>query len=286
VSLKIDPTSHQYCNQELKELDPINKLPKELIWENFSKLQPSDLVTCCLVSKKWQVLAEDKILQNPAIAFGQKQWAECFGIYVEEPSLPRNIDEILKSPCPFWAGKKVEETHVLVLIPGDTKGQPLTLDTFINLLKSKFSEIDEEYICQDAKICVSNEKPHWVLMTKDLLSESTNKSFVEDQELVAVGGQGKYQVPGALDVVACVISEYARSKTRLFSDYSTRCQEVIQSPWAQMFRENTLFQGMISPLTQNSYLNVGRFEEMWPAVLSLPDTKECNDLGVAALRKL
>ncbi|MGR3973069.1 MAG: hypothetical protein QRY72_00590 [Candidatus Rhabdochlamydia sp.] len=31
--------------------------------------------------------------------------------------LPPNIGSILQSPCPFWSDKRVEETHILCLIP-------------------------------------------------------------------------------------------------------------------------------------------------------------------------
>ena len=87
-------------------LDLINKLERDISLEIFSKLQPTVLGKSSRVCKQWRKLAMDESLQNPAIAFGQKQWAE-LGIYVEEPSLPKDIKSILKSPCLFSKeGKK------------------------------------------------------------------------------------------------------------------------------------------------------------------------------------
>ena len=230
----------QFSND--RTINPLDVLPEEISLEIFSKLQPTDLGRCGLVSKQWEVLANDeslwKAMEKPANAFGAKQWAEhFFGIIVDEPPLPLNIHKILKSQCPFSEkGKKVEDTHVLVLIPGSFNGKPLTLKTFGEHVHLRYPELGQNgYRClwDAAGECGGNGKSHWVLMTKDVLSESRNKSFAAQQKKVEEGGQGNYQVPEALDVVVCAISEYARSggATRLLNDKPrtyTRCQDKIE----------------------------------------------------------
>ena len=99
------------------------------------------------------------------------------------------------------------------------------------------NELDQEgyrFILDDAKKLGSHEKARWILMKKDVIDGSRNKSFAEQQKMVDEQGQKKYQVPGVLDVIVCAMTEYARSqgKTRLFSNDPctyTRCQENIRS---------------------------------------------------------
>lgn len=257
-------------------INPIDRLPPEMIDAIFSKLKrPTDLVRCGLVCELWHKISNAeslwKALPPPSIAFGQKQWAEYFGLDVEESSLPVDIHKILKSQCPFSEKEiKVEDTHLLVLIPGSINGKLrklLTLKTFGEHIKLKFPDLGQtgyRYIWDAAKECDGNGESHWVLMTKKILTGSRNKSFAEQQDQV---GKRNYQVPGTLDVVACVISEYARSNkdTRLFGDSPltyTRCQERLQG----------------------CQVVIGGFA---PAGLDVScyDTDD-EDIGIAALRKL
>ena len=58
------------------------------------------------------------------IAFGKEMWATYLGDIGVEPPLPPDIKAILSAPCPFFSGKKVEETHLLVLIPKQSIASP------------------------------------------------------------------------------------------------------------------------------------------------------------------
>jgi hypothetical protein len=64
---------------------------------------------------------------KPASAFGAAEWAAYLGEVGAEPPLPAHLASLLSSPCPFWPGKRVEETHLLCLIPATVNGRPLTL---------------------------------------------------------------------------------------------------------------------------------------------------------------
>lgn len=254
MEANIVETGHNdpFLNEQLsnrKRENPLDVLPVEICFNIFSKL-PKDLEACSLVSKQWNALANDKALLNlwkgiPANAFGAKQWKEYFGVTIDPvnvPLLPMNIHKILKSQCPFSKKKKkVEDTHVLVLIPGNLNGGPLTLKTFGEFVKLKFPEFGKKgyrFLSNAAEKCDGTGKSYWVLMTKKNLTDSYGKSFAVNKGQVEERGQGIYQVPEALDVIVCAISEYARSNkeirlfskdTRLFSKYQltyTLCQAI------------------------------------------------------------
>ncbi|MCB1073127.1 MAG: hypothetical protein KDK96_08530, partial [Chlamydiia bacterium] len=70
------------------------------------------------------------------IAFGKAKWEKYFGDIGVEPPLPSNIEEVLNSPCPFWEGKKVKETHLLTLIPSTINGIPFNLDLMEQLIQN------------------------------------------------------------------------------------------------------------------------------------------------------
>ena len=141
ISLKINEPSHQYTiNQDFGESDVlITILPVELLLEIFSYLNLAVLGVSCRVSKEQKQLAREPILWKRAvyqeIAFSHKKWELCFGKEIvkdedseeEFSSLPSDIAEILKSPCPAFPGKKVIESHMLVRIPKTIYRLVLTL---------------------------------------------------------------------------------------------------------------------------------------------------------------
>lgn len=194
------------------------------------------------VIKAESVLAQDKNPQIPAIAFGKEQWAE-LGVDVENIPLPQNIDEILKSPCPYSKGEKVEDTHVLVLRP-----KSINVDKFREFMKSKnrdlailFWEKCGELFEKCTKLgkdtgwmtCgeLRSNESYWMLMKKDIISESKNKDYPNQRMMVADRGKDYYEFPGALDVIVCVMAEYARSQAKIRS-FSTNSNNPSDTCWA------------------------------------------------------
>ena len=76
----------------------------------------------------------------PEMAFGKAKWERYFGDVGVEPPLPKDIVEVLKSPCPYWGGRRVEETHLLVLIPQSVNGRSFTIGTLGEMIKSPQKE--------------------------------------------------------------------------------------------------------------------------------------------------
>ena len=77
------------------------------------------------------------------------------------------------------------------------------------------------------------DKSIWLLMTKDVLQGSRNKSYSQQKNIVAELAKTTgvpYQVPTTLEAATCILAEYSRSKNLLFSEIPgyTRCQENFQ----------------------------------------------------------
>lgn len=222
-----------------ERLDPFSMVPNEIAFKILSHLRDLLSLRCCvLVNRKWHAVANNKDLWQtiPINAFGTKQWLELLGADVgEEPPLSPAILKAIKSPCPFSNDEKikVEETHMLLLIPKTINGKQLNLNTLAELVQLKFPKLGSDfgmyglYGLSFEQYAANSDKSRWVLLTKDVLEGSRNKSYLEQQKLIQEKGQGKYQVPYALNIAVGVFMEYARSKTHLYGNTYTRCQETI-----------------------------------------------------------
>ena len=182
-----------------------------------------------------QKTAELKSSALPRIAFGKAEWGKYFGEIGAEPPLPTNIEKILSGPCPIWEGKRVEDTHMLVLIPKTVNGKPLTLNTLKELIErprggghaTKYRYYDS-YVKKELGD-VSAPRSHWVLMTKDVLPGSRNKSYSDQCALVK--RHKHYGLPHPLEATASILMHYVRTGDRLYTDRPstyTRCQEKVK----------------------------------------------------------
>ena len=165
-------------------------------------------------------------------------WERYFGEVGVAPPLPADIEEIMNSPCPFfstfWKKKQIKETHLLALIPSHVAGKPLTLDYLGELIQSpkggghgnKYRNYDE---VPKAIRSQSPDSSYWVLMTRDVLPGSRDKSYTAQCALAAFH-QG-YTVPGALETAVVVSLHHVRSGERLdraglsLRATFTRCRE-------------------------------------------------------------
>jgi hypothetical protein len=172
----------------------------------------------------------EKPVVLPLTPLGKKAWETYFGEVGAEPPLPPDIKQILKAPCPFVDGKKVFETHLLVLVPQTHNGLPLTLKTLRNLVKKPLTGSATQYSGFDLGQYTDRAAPpsHWVLLTRDVIEGSRNKSYQDQQAFLHKKGHGVYAVPTLLDATVCIFMEYVCTGTRLYPAYPftfTRCQE-------------------------------------------------------------
>ncbi len=288
MSLVVDNSicnSYSYGNFNETKLDPVEIFPDELILEIFSHLKLATLGNICCVSKAWKRLANDPILWKVAIyreiAFGNDKWAQCFGPDVvkdedkseEFSSLPS--DDFIADCKKFkriFPERNAKDSLILVRLPKTLNGG-LTLKSLGKLAKRCFLDSDGGYKFIWSHITQelgdkSIDKSQWALMTKEVLPGSRNKSYDEQQKIVADLAEKSlisYEVPETLEAAACILSQYFGSKIRLFSDNPgtyTRCKEKVQG----------------------YQVVVGGFA---PAGLSVHNHffYDCDPLGVAALRK-
>lgn len=219
------------------------------IWKViFSKLNFKELFQCSSVSKEFCKLINEPILSKKMIyegfCFNPSHWNSYSkgGIISNEEiekafkSLPININEILKSPCPAFPGKKVMDTHMLVWIPETIKGKVVTIDSFGKFLKQElgfegnrpgYEAIRDDIAQQEGGNPI---KSGWVLMTNDVIPDSRSKSYAEQQELVASLnklGQTGYRVPKTGEAIVCIMAEYLRYNWYFTRFTNTRCQENI-----------------------------------------------------------
>lgn len=178
-------------------------------------------------------------------AFGTDRWNTYFGKIVGDiPPLPEDIYQICNS-IDHSNGKKIKETHVLVLVPTavEVKGKhvDITLKNLGELVKAPDNNgSSTQYADHISKIedlrDIPNAKSHWVLMKKELLPNSDKtKDFEELVDLVeeySKQANAEYSIPNAIDVVACCFLHYVNTGNRLFDagqhyypTIYTRCQE-------------------------------------------------------------
>jgi hypothetical protein len=114
----------------------------------------------------------------PAKPFGAEEWARYFGEVGIKPPLPSDIDEILDGPCPFWPGKRVRDTHLLVLLPATVSGEPFGLNLLRKLIRCpQGGGYSTKYRGYDSDVggqlgARSPMHSYWVLMTRDVLEGS------------------------------------------------------------------------------------------------------------------
>jgi hypothetical protein len=181
---------------------------------------------------------------QPSAVFGAQAWRRYFGEVGESPLLPPDIVEILHSACPFWPGKVVKDTHLLVLIPSTVAGKAFTLDLLEDLIQSPRGDgHNTQYFLYDEEVqrSLGDEYPsssYWVLMTRDVLPGSGSKSYTAQQALVAQQSSHMpappYAIPSVLEAATAILSHYVRSGDRLYeelvgalSSTSTRCAELL-----------------------------------------------------------
>ena len=206
--------------------------------ETLRKAASDDEPTVRLAAKK---LLNEQILDTYKL--GKIVWEDFYDDVGEEPALPADIEEIMDSSCPFWDKKQVKDTHLLVLIPSHVAGEPLTLDYLGKLIKSpkrkghekKYGDLDplartyirSQNLDSSYTRSLGPDSSYWVLMTRDVLPDSRNKSYLEQCALVkehALRPGLAYEVPRALEV-AVVTALYHVSSGQTLFDPLTRCRE-------------------------------------------------------------
>lgn len=181
-----------------------------------------------------------------SIGVGKEMWNHYFGDIGEVPPPPKDMGKILASPCPFIPGKRVEETHMLVLIPQTLNGTVLTIKRFgelisgLDLIQGKvgFDPRNLYFGYENTPF----EKSHWVLMVKNVVSETCPYDFEGAMQVIAQKAPN-YQAPSLSEAIVCIFMEYATKGIRLYSEpeplcsYFTFCKEIANPNGHPAFRQ-------------------------------------------------
>ena len=185
-------------------------------------------------------IGKDPSLLLGDAVIGQAVWNRYYGNVGKAPSLPAGIGQVLDSPCPFWDGQQIRDTHLLVLMPKRVSGQALTLNYLGELIKAPQGgghATEYDFYWNKAREAIGSQaagSSYWVLMTKDVLPESRNKSYQEQCALLADHAKRTglgYKVPGALEAAVVMLLHYVRSGECLYGDDPltyTCCREKVQ----------------------------------------------------------
>lgn len=215
--------------------------------------------------------------ETPTIAFGKEAWEDYFGAVDEEPALPDNINEILNSDCLFWPGKKIKETHLLVMIPATANDKPFTLRQLRKLIKEPQKGHATGYESNGDSLIVRgrfgstvfhNKKAYWILMTRNVVPSFSRRTASKNS-------YPEYAVPTILEATAAILTHYVRNREWIYEKTHTYCQEKIE--------KDTIFLGKSTTTNRLQFgykMPTGiRFNEEIP---NLPVAKR----GQALLRRL
>lgn len=219
----------------VKKLDKYSHLHGDVIRSEIKTIKtflPPTHFNFTPISTKIELLenCSDNI---PSFAFGPEQWNKYFGEVGEAPPLPSNMRSILKSPCPFFKDYKVENTHMLVLVPSTLNGMPFSLEQLLTIARSPRAGRCTRYRWNDSNELEAKpvEKSRWVLMAKYLMDMSLNKSYAEQAKLLEdfnQRSQTDYQIPNVIDAVTTILADFVRTGKRRLKNIPavyTRCQE-------------------------------------------------------------
>ncbi|MCB1073118.1 MAG: hypothetical protein KDK96_08485 [Chlamydiia bacterium] len=192
----------------------------------------------------------------PEMAFGKAKWEKYFGDVGVEPPLPKNIDRILNSPCVFWPEKKVQQTHLLILIPATVDGKSFhlnALEQFIQNPRGEGHTTKYSYYYDVARIEIGNQSvpsSYWALITKDVVPNSQNKSYTEQQALI----KESYTIPTILEMVTGILIHYVQTKERLYKHNYTRTKTFLNNGFLALTGSFSLTGLTISDHYCNSHL--------------------------------
>ena len=217
------------------------KIPKELILEIFSFLNFKELLSCSQVDKKdWIILANNKSLLKKIIyrdkTFNPEDWKALFGIPLENSeclkafeTLPINIGELLKGPCPIFAGKKFGESHVITWMPKN-----LTINSFAEMLiKNPNNTLNFHGIWQGVRTKVGDRKTKeskWIAMSKWSLDEANGLGLEQQQKILKRIEMVKFKcckIPTTLEATVSISTALYKTGNPIFYKRYTRCLEKV-----------------------------------------------------------
>jgi hypothetical protein len=235
-----EPEKLELAVSKIEELDPtMGSLDLQQRTQLKAQMTIIDLERQLAVSKaeleplkKAEETRREEEARLKAIAeeygFGPENWARYFGDVGQVPPLPSKIEEILAGPCPYWEGRHVRDTHMLVLVPATVNGEPFTLNHLGEMIQEPKEGHATKYGSYGEGVRKeigdrAPEQPYWVLMTKDVVPGSLKKIYEEHSSIL----KESYRPPRTLEVVTALLMHYVRTEAGQGSIH-TWCEEKVE----------------------------------------------------------
>lgn len=155
---------------------------------------------------------------SSTFAFGSKEWEKYIGKVDEDLQPPPNLKELLLGNCPFENGKKIKDTHRLVLVPRTINGKPLTLRYLAEIMGKK--GVNFAISGGGKRLDKPVDVSHWVLMTKSIIRNTQNKDVNQQRKALVL----PYHLPDVLDAAVVMSATLMRDDTRLYSSFADDSQ--------------------------------------------------------------
>ena len=247
----------------LQEIVDLKKRVYESFIESIERVDSISRRNCMEIlhrdDRLWEQIQQDEhykiVNELDGKYFGPKEWESLFpGIRLPSSSsisLPSELKEYLKVPCPFSKGRLVRETHFLYFIPdsyiniNSEQKLNLTLYSFYNeFLKSlqrkyphslipRYKEKFEDNRKNERSWAEREERNLWALLYVGdeneeqcgLVPNSTNKTW-EEQKILLQNYLG-YEIPNAKEIIiGTFLYSFARNSYILKNHQSyTRCED-------------------------------------------------------------
>lgn len=176
----------------------------------------SEALSKDMMEKIFELL--DGQAQSACPPFGAEAWARV-GLVVEEPELPAEIFDIMRSPSPYWPDQLVCQTSRLVLMPAG-----LSLNQLETTFDPGFSYLSDQV--RDQHGDAAPEESYWVLMTRGVVPDSLNNDFARQPDLLVKGDE----LPHLYEAAALALLEVQETGTTLLGVdplRHSRCQEEV-----------------------------------------------------------
>lgn len=223
-----------------------NTLPiPDLVIKNiFFYLSNKELAYASIVCRNWKIIIDEnqklrlKKSNLDNCYFGEEKWKKHFDTIDVEPLLPQNIETILNTPCPFWPGKKVRNTHLLVLVPQRVNNEMFHLDKLSKLIKKPKYGHKTQYQHYDndvqEELGTKSLPSRWILMTKDVIPKTQGRTYEDQKNIIkqySEEGNIFYEPPETLEVATAILTHYIETGNRLYETTYTRCKELVSNDW-------------------------------------------------------
>jgi len=173
-----------------------------------------------------------RVIMGEERLWGAEEWSAFYGLRFTKKQL-REVAEfpwskdVLNTPCPFYKGKSVKETHFAFLGLDVFKGKSLTILKWQELHPASGQPKFDSYAPDNwySKKNFSNEPTcgfKWYLMPLEIVPESTYKIYAEQTAMLSAD----YEVPLAIEEVTKVILYYRKNGVYLNPTKYSRCQDV------------------------------------------------------------